>query len=91
MYVARTYCTRSVALSMDRDHDYENIVEYKIILNNVHRNLQKKMQRYATPERKINLFLYGADIPYSQDFSKPFFFLNKMFVFPFFFFFTIKG
>ena len=30
MYTARTYSTCSVALSLDRVHDYENNVQYKI-------------------------------------------------------------
>ena len=57
MYVARTYSKRSLALSMDREHDYENNMEYKIFLSNVPRNLQKEMQRYVATERKIKLFL----------------------------------
>ena len=57
MYAARMYNTRSVALSMDREHDYENNVEHKIFLSNVPRNLQKEMQRYVATERKIKRFL----------------------------------
>ena len=91
MYAARMYSTRSVALSMDREHDYENNVEYKIFLSNVPRNLQKEMQRYASPERKINLFIYGADIPYSQDFSKHFFFFKQNVCVSFFFLFYKQG
>ena len=57
MYAARMYSTRSVALSMDREHDYENNIEYKIFLSNVSRNLQKEMQRYVATERMIKRFL----------------------------------
>ena len=49
------------------------------------------MQRYAAPEIKINFFLYGADIPYSQDFAKQFvFFKTKCSRFLFFLLFFLQ-
>ena len=52
----------AMALSMDREHDYENNIGYKIILNNVYRNLQKKKCSDTLLLKERSNFFYKAQI-----------------------------
>ena len=91
MYSARTYSTCSVALSLDRVHDYEIDVQYANYFIIIFMEICKKNAATEIKSKKI-FFFYGEEIPYSQFCKTVRFLLNKMFVFfLFFFFFTNKG